>query len=428
VRSTVVLLMTAVVAGCAPVPQEGTPGTQGTSGTGTDGTHGAQPSVPSTPAAADSLLAGTTAEDVAADLAQLEDQVLRIHPEGLRAGAALPTTTAALGDRDAAAVLATAMQALAGRPADGHTGVFPTAQDDLPMWPLQLYDFDDGWRVVAADADHQHLVGREVTAIGGRETGEVARLVEPLVPHDTPASRRGRLPLFLVVPDVLRGVGVEPSLELDGEPVEPVVVPAAAYAERFGLFSPLVCPGLPRPSEPDWAIKDRDRAVVLRYRRVDFSSDGTGHETLADDLERRLSETGATRLVLDLRDNPGGELPAAAPLVEVAQRFAAEHPGGLRLLAGRCTFSAAALTVAELLATTDAVLVGEDVGGSPGIWADPRTVTLPRTGLVAHVARTWYPPAADDLPVRLTPDVAVPVRWSERVAGTDPALAAALAD
>lgn len=432
-RVCALLLLVALVGGCdtgsdpyGPNGRDGRDGRDERSApapTATGGSPGPGPPVaePSEP------FAGVPAPDVAADLDQLRDSVQRIHPEGLRDGAALPTTAADVAGTAGTELLATTMAALAGRPRDGHSGVFPTAQDTLPMWPLQLYDFDDGWRVVATDAEHAHLVGRAVTGVGGVAVEEAAALVAPLVPRDNAASLRGRLPLYLVVPAVLAGVGLGATLQLDGEVVTPATVPAADYADRFGLFSPLVCPPLPRPGGPAWTIEDDRDAVVLRYRRVVFSSDGTSSEDLAAQLADRLGTTDASRLVLDLRDNPGGELPAAAPIVEVAQRFAADHPAGLRILVGRCTFSAAALTVAELVATTDAVLVGEAVGGSPGIWADPRTVTLPETQLVAHVGRTWYPPADPGLPVQLEPDVAVPVRWTDHRDGTDPAFDAARA-
>ena len=348
------------------------------------------------------------------------------HPGGFDLAGELADVGARAATVTADEFLTAVMTAAAGRERDGHSGVFPLAQRDLDLWPLQLYDFDDSWRVVAASPAYDHLVGREVTRVGGVPVGAAAERVAPLVPADNDASRRGRLPQYLVVPAVLEGVGLEASLEIGGEPVRPETVTADEYADRFGIFYPLVCPPLPRADPSMWSLEARDGAVIVRFARVVFRDDDGTVEQLAAEATATIERTDPDRVVLDLRDNPGGELPAGRPLVAALRQVAADRPGALRILVNRCTFSAAALMTSELAATTDAVIVGEPMGGSPGIWADARPYSLPDSGIVVHVASRWYEPVDPGLPATLAPDVPVAPTWSDHAAGRDRALEAAL--
>jgi hypothetical protein len=194
----------------------------------------------------------------------------------------------------------------AGRDRDGHTGVFPLAQPDLEVWPLQLYAFDDGWRVIRARPPYRHLVGARVTAVGGRSMDEVTRMVAPLVSRDNSATVRGRLPQYLVVPSLLRGLGLRPSLTVGGQQVVPEPISTESYAAWNGLFYPLVCPRLRPPSSPDWTITRSDRGIVARYGLVSrFDGDRT-IDAFAARL-RRLSRSTEGPIVIDVRDNPGGD-------------------------------------------------------------------------------------------------------------------------
>ncbi|WP_370328339.1 hypothetical protein [Euzebya sp.] len=326
--------------------------------------------------------------DRLADLDALLD-ALATHPDPPDVAAAAADVRQRVGDLTDEAFLTELMRLGATRPQDGHTGIFPLAQPDLELWPLRLYAFEEGWRVIAAAPPHQSLVGREVTAIGGLPVDEVAARLRPLVPHDTDASALGRLPQHLVTTAVLRGIGLDPALELDGQAVDVAPVPAGAYADWAGIWYPLVCPPLVDPDTPAWALEDREDAVVIRYRVVQARVDGVTITQLADELDAAVDRVDPAAVVLDLRDNPGGDTGTARVLVDRLIEVADERPGALRLLVNRCTSSAATNVVVQLLEPTDATVVGEVMGGSPTMWGDAREVTLP-SGTVLHVAtRTW---------------------------------------
>lgn len=104
--------------------------------------------------------------------------------------------------------------------------------------------------------------------------------------------------------------------------------------------------------------------------------------------------------------------PGPADWCSRLEALAAERPGRLRLLVNRCTFSAATNVVVQLLGSTDAVVVGEVMGGSPTMWGDAEPHTLP-SGTVVHVATRTWALGGPDAPAALDPDVPVPVRWAD---------------
>jgi hypothetical protein len=324
--------------------------------------------------------------------------------------------------------------------ADGHSGVFPLdeAHDRvLHLYPVRLYEFSDGLFVVDS-LDNPALPGARVLRLAGRPVDDVRAAVRPLVPADNEWSRRARLAQYMVVLEVLRGLGFqgrELEVELaDGErrtlDLEPVS--AQEYARAFGdLFHPMVPQGLPaRPRPPYLAHRlenafvstlDGGRAVYVAYNLT------LGDTTdLADKILRRTSHPRAKRVILDVRHNPGGDNGTYPALLEALSGASVER---LYVLIGRTTFSAAANLIAELERRRDVVFVGEPSGAAPNLYGDPVSVALPATGLTAHVASVyWEKSEPGDRRTAFEPDIPVELSSSDYFSGRDPVLQAALED
>lgn len=144
-------------------------------------------------------------------------------------------------------------------------------------------------------------------------------------------------------------------------------------------------------------------------------------------LAAELDSGRADRIVVDVRNNPGGENGSYDPMLDLLIDQATKTPGSVVILIGRSTFSGAANFVTELRAVDGITFTGEPTGGAPNMFGDAAVVSLPSSGLQAHIAtREWtFAPGNDDLAIE--PDVLFPVRWSDLAEGRDPALEAALA-
>ncbi len=389
------------------------------------------------------------------DLEILLERLTALHPDPFvgEEPVAFEARVAALADRaDTLSddeFLVEVMRLIGGRDRDGHTGLVPFAQGDrgLTAWPLALYQFEEGLYVVDAMDPVTDTVGQRVVEIGGRSIDEVAAAVTPLVSRDNEWTVRARLPGYLVVPEVLFGLGLLPdgvpalTLEDDaGQRTEltPSPIPIGEWVEWRNLFYPLVPLTLPLDDEGPRYLRNRGEAfwsevigdaLYVGYRQVTSSTaSGDTISGLASEVRSALADGAVDRVIVDIRGNPGGDNFTYGPLRDALRRQAEEAPGSVVILIGRSTFSAAGNFATELAAEPGIVFVGEPTGAAPNLWGDAREVRLPHSGLVVHIAtRTWeFAPEDDSLAVE--PDVSIPVRWSDYAADRDATLEAALED
>ena len=363
----------------------------------------------------------------AADVALLVERIEAVHPDPWHAiserdfRAAARRLHARIGslNRDERLVELMRLTALLGE-RDGHSGIFPldeTHDRPLHLYPIRLFRFSDGYFVVDA-IGRRDLVGARLVSIGGRPVDVVAQAVRPLVPADNEMSRRARLAEYVVVAEVLRGLGLrDHRLGFDRGSVRLDPVEAEAWAEAFAelAWHPMIPPGLPSSEEP-WSVRSRGRAVYAAYNVTLGDPSDFAHE-----IARRAR--AADRVVLDVRNNPGGDNGTYPPLLDALAKLQAP----LYVLIGRGTFSAAGNFITELERTSEVVFVGEPSGGAPNQWGDPVPVSLPATGWTAHVASVyWEKSEPNDPRLAIDPDTPVETSSADYFGGRDPVLTAAL--
>jgi hypothetical protein len=246
------------------------------------------------------------------------------------------------------------------------------------------------------------------------------------------------LPRFLLIPQVLRGLGLADDgpvslavTRADGatSTSEVAPIPMADYNAWAGPY------GLHLPADPDvlylsriddalWWTALADEldpelhTVYVQYNRVDHLPG-----TQVEDLRAALRAPDVARVVLDLRHNFGGELSALEPVQALFEDPAVDQHDRLFVVTGRNTFSAGSLLVARLERHTEALIVGEPMGGCPTVWSDPTDVVLPSSGIVVSVADD-VAVGVDEHDPRLTiePDVAAILSREEWADRRDPAI------
>jgi hypothetical protein len=309
------------------------------------------------------------------------------------------------------------------------------------MYPLRLYWFSDGFFVVDALSPHTDLIGAEVTAVNGRAVDAVAAAVEPLVPRDNEQQVLTHAPPLMLAAEVLHGLGLADdaaapatfTLSRSGEEtsVEVAAVPMERWASWAGghhTHAPPPRDGTPwlrRYSEPVWwELLVETGTAYIQYNFV-----GGGVRTVAEEVEAAMAAGGVERVVVDVRLNPGGDNTTYGPLVRFIRDAATSLPGRVYVIMGRATFSAAGNFVTGVERGTEAVLVGEDLGGSPNQYGDSRQVALEHSGLIFRVAPEYITRSDPDDPrITISPDIAAPLSSEHYFADRDPAMEAILAD
>jgi hypothetical protein len=144
-------------------------------------------------------------------------------------------------------------------------------------------------------------------------------------------------------------------------------------------------------------------------------------------LQRLAGRAGVRRIVVDIRQNGGGDNTTHGPLLAALGSPAVNRRGRLYVLIGRATFSAAGNFAAELERETGAVFVGEATGGGVDQYGDATTFSLPTLGWNVYVARVYTKRGRpNERRLAIEPDVRVALSSADFLAGRDPVLEAAL--
>jgi hypothetical protein len=347
-----------------------------------------------------------------------------------RAVAALDTAIPALAPHQ----IVVRLSQIAAMVGDGHTGVIQ------PLWfgvyPVGLYWVEGALRVTAAPAEYQQAIGAKVVGIGDLAIEEVTRRVNTMFPSAAAENEWYVLstsPSFINRPEVLHGLGIIPALgpaafQLENDAgtrftvtfkpmASPPVVNGAftftgfiSAASRQPLFRQ-------RPGERFWFTLLDSQTVYLNFR---------GYADLGSNARRLfafIDSVGARRLVVDLRQNGGGDfLEGRRHLIEpIKRRAELNRMGHLYVLVGRRTYSAAMANATHFRRETAATLVGEPIGERPNSYSENDPMTLPNSRIVVSYSTRYYKFVDEDVPAVL-PDVRIDPTWEDFRAGRDAVL------
>jgi len=343
--------------------------------------------------------------------------------EAARLRAAIPSIS------DEAVVVG--MMRLVAMVGDAHTALDGLAYSRFRRLPLQFEWFEDGLFVVAAAEDSADLLGARLVRLGSAPVPALIAALAEVIPHENESWLRYRLPSFLVVPELLRELSLVPDASMvdvelvgrDGAEIHRSV-PAVSRGNLALIALDTETLPLFRQSEDNyWSAFVEDAGTLyIHYRRA---SDMSG-ESVAAFSERMLGfidQNPVRAIVVDLRDNVGGNSSLLAPFIQGLERRPVWSGGdGLYAIIGRGTFSSGLLNALSLSQRTRAVLVGEPSGGKPNHFGEVRSFLLPNASLsVSHSTRFFRTLQASD-PPSLEPEVHVTTRSSDYFVGRDPVM------
>ena len=321
---------------------------------------------------------------------------------------------------------------------DGHQFAFLAEGVDEPTLPLRVYEFDEGVFITAAMEPYADLAGTRLTAVGGHPIEEVLDALEPLVPRDGPATISAFRPIYVLKVGVLRGLGLvgpgDVSLEVaDGTGTRQVSVATVAVAEFEAWAGWLAYTGLPirdglrataQRADEFWVERLPTGGIYVRYSVVrDVSAQQV------EEMEALAASHPDEPVILDLRQNPGGDNHNYPPILSALADPDIDREGRLYVLTDRVTFSAASQFATEVERRTSATFVGEPMGGGLNFWDDVTWVELSDYVVPMRVAvsvRYWVKADGGDTRLSIDPDLAVPTTAEDYFAGRDAVLEATL--
>lgn len=328
-------------------------------------------------------------------------------------------------------------------------------------YPIRLWKFSDGWRVIAARPDHAALLGAKVIAVGDVPVNEAEAALTPLFAGNkgwsaymasysltaaealfaTGLAGSDRMVIEVITSTGPRTVSLtaEPS-ERRGRPEENWWYLAAGDARLSGwVHAAHIAPLVLQNHQLGYA--HADCAGSVSYIRLNRTADQPGRPSLqawGEALLDRLKQAPPDRLIVDLRFNTGGDLSKALPFIAGLIDSDPGRRGALTVLINGQTFSAGITQAAWLRQYSTATFVGEPVGDDMTFWAEGDNVVLARSGLTArystgghHYLATPQPPPSMHERLFFTlqapdlgPDKIIAWSWDDFAAGRDATLEA----
>jgi len=181
-------------------------------------------------------------------------------------------------------------------------------------------------------------------------------------------------------------------------------------------------------------LRNRDRNywfTTLPTERTiyfQFNSVRNGGDEPFEVFVQRMFETadsaGAQRLIVDLRWNYGGNTALVTPLLRgVLGRERFVRRGGLYVIIGRITNSAAQNAVTLLERYANPILVGEPTASAPNFVGEDNFITLPYTKIGVGISDLyWQASWPQDERKWTAPLLYAPPTWEAYRRGVDPAM------
>ena len=327
--------------------------------------------------------------------------------------------------------LAIELMRLTQQVGDGHTQ-FAWWGTEHHRYPLELRLFGNDLRVVGIARQHKQLLGAKLIAIEGIAIEQLHKLIEPILQGvENIYSAQQRFTETIVVADILHGLkiiqhlqqasftfklssGEELSIKLESFPNQQFHKPNMDFIKKSTLTN--FTPGKISVKGLDLQLSNNHQIAYLDfYSYPDFPT----MQDFAEELIELLREKNTKEVIIDLRNNGGGDffvgLQLAWALIMV-DNLNWNH--GIYVLTGRKTFSAAMSNAVQYRQLLNATLVGEPTGANPVGYQDAGTFKLPNSGWVVMYSKRLYKFQETSTP-GVQPDVLLTPDWELLKQGRD---------
>ncbi len=270
---------------------------------------------------------------------------------------------------------------LLARIRDGHIemGYSDDVQGPLSC-PVRFEYITDGYYVVGASKEYKELLGAKLLFINDYSMGEVEKMLLPIITIENEVSLRYYLAKKLEEPRVLNYFGVTNGdhyiLELEKDSKVTTVEMTAIHHNDVNLIH--INETI---KELDWTLLKKDTywikdlpdldAVYFQYNECE-EIEGYKMSEVVGGIKRYNRK----RLIIDLRDNIGGNSDVLNPLI----RYIKKNKGiSVYVLVGVKTYSSAIYNLVQLSRLDNVVTLGEIPHGNPTHYGEPDGFRLPNS-------------------------------------------------
>ncbi len=309
---------------------------------------------------------------------------------------------------------------------DAHTTFSTFPPKTFRRYPLSLVWFGGDLRVTRTVAAYRRALGGRVVRIGESGVADASAKVSRLVPQENDYWARFVSPGYMTSPEVLFTLKILPGIERgqwtfeDAEGKQfSMEMSAVSPDEKIEWLSTLKEVPLyrQRQDEQFWFTLLPDSQTL--YVNLRGYPDTNAFKRIADDLLKLIDASPPKRLVIDVRQNTGGDFNKGRYLLSgLKKRDAFRNRGSVYVITGRATQSAAMVNALDFRKELNAVLVGEPTGGRPNSYSENDAFRLPNSNLEVSYSTRYYKFQDTETPA-VMPDKIIEPSWDSYPSGRD---------
>lgn len=310
---------------------------------------------------------------------------------------------------------------------DAHTMV---AVNRSMLYPLKLYWFADGIYVIDASKDYEDALYYKLEKINNRNVDSIIKSLKTVISHENESWYKLLAGYYMVVPEVLKGLRISTSDDImmgfvndKGEKFEmaikPQLVEEINYVNnpRKDDSQPLF---LRNSHQYYWYQYLPEKNTMYFQYNVCVDMEEQTFKSFNKEMFKVIDQKKIERLVVDLRNNGGGNSTILHPFLEEIEKrdYLKDR---LFIIIGRNTFSSALMNAIELKNQTKAILIGEPTGGKPNGYGEVKILLLKNTGVTVQFSSKYFELTEGETD-SLYPDIHIELSFLDYMNKKDPAL------
>ncbi len=298
-----------------------------------------------------------------------------------------------------------------------HITSVPSSKIKLHLLPFNTFVFSDGVYVISADQNNSALLGKKIIGVGGTAIQTVEDSLKKIISHENDYWFEDQLPTALSCIEVLKYYGFatsDSSAEIDIEGGGKTTITASANS--VGMINILNGKTLPlylqnQSSNYWYSFIAANNALYIKYNKCANSTD-VSFSNFTNNVKDFISSNQVNKIIVDLRNNGGGNSSIINPLVNYIISSPYNQTGKLFVITNRGTFSSALMNAISFKQSTNSILVGEATGGKPNSYGEVSTFNLPNSGIAVNYCTKYFQAMSGD-PESLFPDYNIEMTFED---------------
>jgi len=310
---------------------------------------------------------------------------------------------------------------------DEHTFV---EVDFTKVLPIQFELFKEGLFVVGIDSANAPVLNSKLESINGHPVSEVIAHFKEIIQDENPMYFDDHLLQYLNNPVLLNGLGLIDSvstatftLSYSNGQTQKINLKPVAGKDVSKLH--LVRSGeslLSHKKKGNYWFDYNEDKKILYFNYVECREQQQyPFVKFGEELFSVIDKQKPEKIILDLRNNGGGNSAILNPFIEKISTNYLNKKGKFFVLIGKKTFSSALMNAVELKRNSNAIFIGEATSGNINHYGEVRGFYLPKSKIViAYSTRYWETWKGKKGPLK--PDIGVKYSIKNYTEGKDEAL------